>query len=115
MKAWLVNRNDEWCSTVVFAETRGKAKSYALRTESFEDVGYCELDVRRVKKMDKYYVEGKKEMDWFNSKDRIALVKDCSFMCDRNYLEREDCEVCPANEFCDDYQDYLTEKRGGEE
>ena len=28
-------------------------------------------------------------------------------MCDREYLEREDCEVCPANEFCDDYQDYL--------
>ena len=60
MKAWLVNRNDEWCSIVVFAETRGKAKSYALRTESFEDVDYCELDVRRVKQMDKYYAEEKK-------------------------------------------------------
>ena len=64
--------------------------------------------------MDKYYAEGKKEMDWFDSKDRIALVKDCSFMCDREYLEREDCEVCPANEFCYDYQDYLTEKGGAE-
>ena len=112
MKAWLVSRNDEWCSTVVFAETRGKAKSYVLGTENFEDVDYCELDVRRAKQMDKYYVEGKREMDWFNPKDRIALVKDCSFMCDREFLEREDCEVCSANEFCDDYQDYLTEKGG---
>jgi len=40
MKAWLVSRNDEWCSTVVFAEIRGGAKSYALRTENFEDVDY---------------------------------------------------------------------------
>ena len=114
MKAWLVRRNDEFGAIVVFAETRGKAKSYALRTEEFEDADYCELEVSRVKQMDKYYVEGKKRMDWLDSKDRIALVKDCDFICEIEYLEREDCPLCPAKEFCVDYQEYLTEKGGAE-
>jgi hypothetical protein len=113
MKAWLVSRNDEWCSTVVFAITRGKAKSYALRTESFEDVDFCELYVRRVKKMDKYYVEGKKEMDWFNSKDRIALVKDCGFRCCDEAFDIEVCKHCPAKEYCDYYQDRKTDEEMG--
>lgn len=112
MKAWLVREKGEFGATVVFAETRGKAKSYALRTEDFEAADYCELEVSRVKKMDKYYVEGKKRMNWFDSKDRVALVKDCNFMCDREYLEREACPLCPAKEFCDDYQEYLNEEGG---
>ena len=112
MKAWLVSRNDEWCSTVVFAETRGKAKSYVLGTENFEDVDYCELEVCRVKKMDKYYVEGKNEMDWFNSKDRIALVSECGFQCE--YVEPYMCQDCPAKDICEDYQEYLTEEEGAE-
>ena len=29
--------------------------------------------------MDKYYVEGKTEMDWSDPKDRIVLVKACAF------------------------------------
>ena len=111
MKAWLVRRNDEFGAIVVFAKTR----SYALRTEEFEDADYCELEVSRVKQMDKYYVEGKKRMEWLDSKDRIALVKDCDFICEREYLEREDCPLCPAKEFCADYQEYLTEKGGAEE
>lgn len=30
MKAWLAREKDEFCATVVFAETRGKAKALAL-------------------------------------------------------------------------------------
>lgn len=30
MKAWLVRKKDEFCATVVFAETRGKARALAL-------------------------------------------------------------------------------------
>lgn len=33
MKAWLVREKDEFCATVVFADTRGKARAMALLTE----------------------------------------------------------------------------------
>lgn len=110
MKAWLVKDKDECCATVVFAETRGKARAAAMLTDTCEDVDFCSIEVRRRPQLDKYYIEGKREMDWFNSKDRVALVKECGFSCLDDYLEREDCEVCPAKQYCDKYQDYLTEK-----
>ena len=39
MKTWLVRENDEFCATVVFAETRGKAKAAALYTECCDRYG----------------------------------------------------------------------------
>lgn len=110
MKAWLARDKYEFCATVVFAETRGKAKVIAMHTESCEDTDFIDIEVRRKPQMDKYYTEGKKEMDWFNSKDRIALVKDCGFYCDEEYWEEEDCEVCSAKEYCDIYRERLREK-----
>ena len=107
MKAWLVREKDEFCATVVFAETRGKAKVMAMHTETCEDADFLDIEVSRLPQMDKYYVEGKKEMDWFNSKDRIALVKDCNFRCSDEAFEIEDCEYCPAKEYCEYYQHYL--------
>ncbi len=107
MKAWLVREKDEFPATVVFAETRGKARALAMHTEVCEDVRFCDIEVRRKPQMDKYYTDGKKEMDWFVSEDRIALVKDCGFECCEDYIDREDCEECPAKEYCDNYQDYL--------
>ena len=105
MKAWLVKDKDEVSATVVFAETRGKARSMARATDACEDVDFCDIEVRRKPQMDKYYTEGKKEMDWYKSKDRIALVKDCGFVCDYDYWEQEDCDTCPAKEYCDRYND----------
>ena len=110
MKAWLARDKDEFCATVVFAETRGKAKVIAMHTETCEDTDFIDIEVRRKPQMDKYYTEGKKEMDWFNSKDRIALVKDCGFYCDRDYWEFADCEVCSAKEYCDHYQDIRSDQ-----
>lgn len=112
MKAWLVRKKNEFCATVVFAETRGKARALATHTECCEDAWFTDIEVHRQPQLDKYYVEGKKELDWLNSQDRIALVKDGGFVCDRDSWEIEDCEVCPAKEYCDRYQDYLTEKGG---
>ena len=106
MKAWLVKEKDEFCATVVFAETRGKARSLAMHTECCEDADFTDIEVSRKPQMDKYYKEGKKEMDWYDSKDRIALVKDCNFVCDYDYWEREDCENCSAKEYCDRYKDH---------
>ena len=109
MKAWLVKDKDEWCATVVFAETRGKARALAMHTDTCEDCKFTDIEVRRKPQIDKYYTEGKREMDWYNSKDRIALVKDCGFYCDTDYLEKEDCETCPAKEYCDQYKEMAGE------
>ena len=104
MKAWLVRVKDEFYATVVFAETRGKARSLALETDCCEDARFCDIEASRMPQADKYYKEGKKELDWKNQADRIALVKECGFFCDYDY---EDCAVCHAKEYCDRYQDWL--------
>lgn len=113
MKAWLVRENGEFAAIVVFAETRGKARALAMHTEALEDVSFCDIEAYRRPALDKYYVDGKKEMDWFNSKDRIALVKDGGFVCDPDFWEWEDCERCPEKEYCDKYQDRLAESEEG--
>lgn len=103
MKAWLVREKEQFWSTVVFAETRGKAKSLALSTDCCEDAKFTDIEVHRQSQLDKYYKDGKKEMDWDNPQDRIALVRDCNFRCE--YMEN--CELCSAKEYCEDYQHYL--------
>jgi hypothetical protein len=115
MKAWVVREKDEFGATVVFAESRGKARAKAMSTEACEGADFCDIEVHRVPQMDKYYVEGKKEMDWCNSKDRIALVKDCGFVCDYDAFKLAHCKVCPAKQYCDKYKDYITEKGGVKE
>ena len=108
MKAWLARKKDEFCATVVFAETRGKAKVLAMHTDACEDADFMDIEISRVPQMDKYYTDGKKEMNWFKAADRIALVKDCGFICDRDAFNAEDdCPFCPAKEHCDKYQDWL--------
>lgn len=47
MKAWLVREKDEFCATVVFADTRGKARAMALNTECCEDADFCSIEVHR--------------------------------------------------------------------
>ena len=101
MNAWLVKEKDEFCATVVFAETRGKARALAAHTETCEDTDFCDILVYRRPALDKYYVPGKKEMDWFKADDRIALVKDGGFSCCPDYWEPEDCKTCSAAEYCD--------------
>lgn len=105
MKAWLVKEKDGECATVVFAETRGKARALAMATDACEDADFCDIEVRREPSIDKYYKEGKKEMDWENPKDRVALVKDCGFSCAD--AEPYWCDDCPAKKFCDTYFEYL--------
>lgn len=103
MKAWVAREKDEFRSTVVFAETAGKAKSIAFGTECLEDVPFCRIQVRRVPEMDKYYEDGKTEMDWNNPQDRIVLVKECGFYCE--YIEMSECENCQAKEFCSEWEE----------
>ena len=58
-KAYIVS--DKWNdnSTVVFAESVGKAKSEALYKDDFDNYEYVELRTKRMKKWDKYAESGK--------------------------------------------------------
>lgn len=98
MKAWLVREKDEFCATVVFAETRGKAKALAKYTDACEDCAFVDIEVRRVPQVDKYYKDGKTELDWCNPQDRLILVKELDFSCES--VEMEMCEECSAKEHC---------------
>ena len=105
-KAYIVRDREYYspCSVVVFAESSNKAKALALHTDCFQDFAYTELRTRREPRLDKYY-RGVSEMDWDHSEDRIALVKECGFVCAEDGMEWEDCEDCPAKEWCDSYQE----------
>ena len=107
MKAWLVRVKDEFCAEVVFAETRGKARSLALCTDCCDGATFTDIEVRRMPNADKYYKEGKWHLDWYNPQDRIVLVKDCGFTCDYEIFDIEDCKCCPAKQYCEQYQNYI--------
>lgn len=113
MKAWLVNEKDEFEAAVVFAETRGKAKVLARSTGACEDASFIDIEAHRIPHMDKYYTEGKKEMDWFTLKDRIALITECGFYCED--ATKEKCEDCLAKDYCDYYKDYIDEEGASDE
>lgn len=110
MKAWFVtDKVERYGAEIVFAETRGKARHLAMCTPCCDETEFTNIEVHRAPYADKYYKEGKWHLDWDNPKDRVALVKDCYFVCDYDYLEWEDCESCSAKDYCDRYQDHLRE------
>ena len=110
MKAWIVTQKDEFGALVIFAETRGKARSIAIRCDEFDSCEFCDIDVRRVPDMDKYWKPGSVIMDWELPSDRIALVKECGFRCSLEYVDWEDCRECCASAFCDLYNDHISEE-----
>ena len=109
MKAWLVREKDEFCAEVVFAETRGKAKTLALSGDCCENASFTEIEAHRMKQADKYYKEGKRRLYWEDPRDRIVLVKECGFVCD--YDATDDCEKCSARQYCDRYCEHIKEGR----
>ena len=97
MKAWIARDKRESCySTVVFAETAGKARAIAQNTDCCEDVEWCDISVRRFKEMDDHY-RGYMEMDWWNEEDRRALVEH-GWKC-WEPMDYE-CEACCAKDIC---------------
>jgi len=74
MKAWIVNDADNYYATVVFAETRNKAKVEALVTDCCEDMEYKDIRPRRFKEADCRY-RGKRELDWDDDSDRLFLIQ----------------------------------------
>lgn len=106
MKAYRVMEcEDGYCIAIVFAESAGKAKSYAL-TYIFDGVNYCDLIANRVPLIDKYYKKNKKEMDWMNPNDRLILVKELGVHCAFDTVDIPDCQKCSAKNYCDVYEEY---------
>lgn len=104
MKAWIVSDLDskEDGATVVFAETRGKAKQLAMNTDACEDAEFTRIDCRRFPDADKLYQPGMTELDWYDPETRIFLVKH-SWEC--SDPDDEYCEMCPAKKYCGRWED----------
>lgn len=112
MKAWIVREKDEFCAAIVFAETRNQARVRAQSTDCCEDVAYTDIEAHRMKAADKYYREGKTELDWEDPDDRLVMVKDCGFTCDYDAFDAGDCDYCSAKEYCDRFKDWREENEG---
>lgn len=110
MKAYAVSdRNCDGCTYIVFAESRGKAISYALNycDDAFGDYTFTELWARRRPKLDQYY-NGRKELEWFDMDDRVIMVRDAGFYCSYEIdVTIEECEKCPAHKWCDRYESMM--------
>lgn len=105
LKAYIVSDRRYWDgATVVFAETAGKAKAFALGTDTCEGSEFTYISARRAPKLDAAY-RGYCEMDWWNDEDRIAMVRDANFFCDLTECSIDDlyCEECPARQWCREY------------
>ena len=102
MKAYKVWLDYGEGSTIVFAKTRNEAKVIALSCDCCEGAEYIDVCIRRVKELDCLY-KGKSEIDWWDSETRIVLVRDFGWQCyDPQY---DDCEDCPAKDYCDAYKE----------
>ena len=104
MKAWSVT--DSKCNTgysyIVFAETRGKAIRYALNhcDGTFDWETFTTMMAHRRPSLDKYYY-GRREMDWCDMGDRVAMVREAGFECGYEAdVTVEECRECPAHEWC---------------
>lgn len=104
MKAWQVYNDSEDTSTIIFADTKGKAKSIALRCGLFaEDMEFIDIPCYRRKKGDQFY-NGKSYLDWDNDEDRLLMVKEFGFTCSEEWYLEKECYYCVAKKFCSLYE-----------
>lgn len=103
-KAWCC-LNEEWCRpVVVFADTRGKAKSYFMKRDTVGYFNFCKIKPHRIKKLDYLDRPNGYVMDWCKDEDRLPMVRDADFYCSE--IDRDDCKECCAKEYCSDYEEY---------
>lgn len=102
MKAWYCYTNYGDYQTIVYAETRGEAKSLAMRTDAMEDAQYTDIRCRRFPEMDEFY-KGQYEFDWYDQNVRKVLVRDCGWQCE---ITSDDCDYCLAKEFCEKWEGF---------
>ena len=100
MKAYIgSDRNgDEGTVIVVFAESA-----------TFCDYGFTGIRINRCAALDPYY-KGRREMDWSNMEDRVAMVRYADFECSSEMdWDSCDCEYCDARKWCGRYE-MMTER-----
>lgn len=93
-QAWDTKRDYNY-STVVFAETATTAKVVAMSTDACEDAAYIDIRVRRLPEMDVYF-RGPREINWYDLRDRKALVA-LGWACLDTSFE---CDTCPCKPDC---------------
>ena len=108
-KAWCCCEEELGVVEVVFADTRGKAKSYFKNLETFDYYTYCELRPHRLKKLDYLNHPDGYVMDFYKDEDMIPMVRDAGFSCID--VDGNDCKECCANEWCSKYEE-LKEEEG---
>ena len=101
-KAWICHNEESCIAEVVFADTRGKAKSYFKNLETFDYYTYCELRPRRKNSLDYLDKPEGYVMNWNNQEDRIALVKELGWYCEDPTIE--ECKKCLAKEYCEEWE-----------
>lgn len=84
------------CATIVFAENIKEAKKIAMATDTCEEANFIDIRVQRLKEADCLY-KGSSEIDWYDEKTRIALVRDFGWRC---YDTSWECEQCVARRYC---------------
>ena len=95
LKAWQVEEEYEGYATIVFAETRNKAKYLAVQYQGYS---YDEMRAVRMPQLDKYAGDKPYVMDFEDDKDRLIMVRDAGFGCIEP--EYDDCEKCVAKDYC---------------
>ena len=106
-KAWGCYEEESCIFEVVFADKRGKAKSYFKAMDTFDNYRFCELRPRRLKKLDYLNHPDGYVMKWYKDEDRLPMVRDADFYCVE--VDRDDCKECCAKEYCSDYEEYEEE------
>ena len=107
-KAWGCYEEESCIFEVVFADTRGKAKSYFKAMDTFDNYRFCELKPYRLKKLDYLNHPDGYVMDFCKDEDILPMVRDCGFYCIE--VDREDCEICCAKEWCSKYEELKEEE-----
>lgn len=83
-------------STIVFTETRNKAKALALLCDCCEDANYTDIRTHRMKEADCLY-KGEFEIDWYDDETRLFLVRECGWACVETSWE---CDSCKSKKYC---------------
>ena len=103
-KAWVCsNECLDIMTEAVFADTRGKAKSYFKNMETFEDFEFCDLRPYRMQSLDHLNKPDGYVMNFLKDEDRLPMVRDAGFYCTE--VDRQLCEECCAKEWCSAYEE----------
>lgn len=110
IKAYICNEDYMGYSTVIFAETAGKARYIALKSDTLgEENEFKDIRVRRIPALDGFY-KGKKEMDWYDPDERLAMVKEAGYRCDDDGFDPDECKRCSAQKYCAKWEEYAEEQ-----